>query len=442
VGPAVRLYGKRFLKNTLRSAAYARNDFRDAIVWEINSSQRYARVKIQGSNELIVAYYPDAWGHTPDWLSEGRAVKIAHTCGTVGRIEVVGRILHPSPVSGEILPPIATGTDCVLSGCELRAIPNGARMAVQVLTGTYRISGTQYALGPISMLYGDAYKMGDGGAMETVAGVVAINAAPSSGSFRYDLVCVGADGFIDYVPGTASATPAIPSLPGSHVQIGKQILVSGGATEITGADIGREYQAPAPATVTVTPADADLAWSELSTTIVVQILDQYGNGIGQVGNGWYITLEIAAGNGTVSSSEEGSSTAKIGMHAGANQARRRSPTPGISWQRTPLPCSKRSWKSTMRCTVTERSSSAMRPEIQCEEEGVNTEVEQLLSEIRGEMKAQTTLLLEMAATLKKLSDHSARASEEMGQRLKDTASLLKGTPFEGMARNLMTAAKE
>jgi hypothetical protein len=68
--------------------------------------------------------------------------------------------------------------------------------------------------------------------------------------------------------------------------------------------------------------------------------------------------------------------------------------------------------------------------------------EQLLREIRDELKAQTAVLLEVAATLKKLSDHSARTSEEMGRRMKDTASLLKGTPFEGMARNLMTAVKE
>jgi len=316
----VRLYGKRFLKNTLRSAAFARNDFRDAIVWEINSSERYARVKIQGSNELIVAYYPDSWTYTPDWLSEGRAVKIAHTCGTIGRIEIIGKGYYvPSPVSGDVLPPVAVGADCVLSGCELRAIPNGPRMAVQVLTGTYRISGTQYALGEIPMLYGDAFKMGDGGTMESVAGVVAINAAPSAGQFRCDLVCVGADGVIDYVPGTAAANPVKPALPGSHVQVGMYILIAGGATDVTGADIGREYQAPYPASVTVVPADPDLAWNELSTTIAVQVLDQYGNAVVQGGNGWYITLEFAAGNGTISSAEEGSSTAKVGLHTGANE---------------------------------------------------------------------------------------------------------------------------
>jgi hypothetical protein len=73
---------------------------------------------------------------------------------------------------------------------------------------------------------------------------------------------------------------------------------------------------------------------------------------------------------------------------------------------------------------------------------VNTQVEQLLREIQDELKAQTAVLMEMAAILKTLSDHSVRTSEEMGRRMKDTASLLKGTPFEGMARNLMTAAKE
>lgn len=69
-------------------------------------------------------------------------------------------------------------------------------------------------------------------------------------------------------------------------------------------------------------------------------------------------------------------------------------------------------------------------------------MEELLREIRDELKAQTVVLSDMAAALKKLSDHSAKASEEMGRRLESAASLLKGTPFEGMARNLMVATKE
>jgi hypothetical protein len=72
---------------------------------------------------------------------------------------------------------------------------------------------------------------------------------------------------------------------------------------------------------------------------------------------------------------------------------------------------------------------------------VDVAEEQLLREIRDELKAQTAVLLEVAASLKKLSDHSARASEDVGRRLESAASLLKGTPFEGMARDLMTSVK-
>jgi hypothetical protein len=72
---------------------------------------------------------------------------------------------------------------------------------------------------------------------------------------------------------------------------------------------------------------------------------------------------------------------------------------------------------------------------------VNVPDEQLLREIRDELKAQTAVLLEVAVSLKKLSDHSARASEDVGRRLENAASLLKGTPFEGMARDLMTSVK-
>jgi len=67
--------------------------------------------------------------------------------------------------------------------------------------------------------------------------------------------------------------------------------------------------------------------------------------------------------------------------------------------------------------------------------------EQLLREIREELKRQTVVLMEVAASLRKLSDHSAKTKEEMGRRLESATSLLKGTPFEGMARDLMTAVK-
>ncbi len=69
-------------------------------------------------------------------------------------------------------------------------------------------------------------------------------------------------------------------------------------------------------------------------------------------------------------------------------------------------------------------------------------MKELLREIRDEMKAQTAVLSEMSAVLNTMSVQSALASEEARRRLQDTASFLRGTPFEGMARNLMTAVKE
>ncbi len=73
---------------------------------------------------------------------------------------------------------------------------------------------------------------------------------------------------------------------------------------------------------------------------------------------------------------------------------------------------------------------------------MDVEEGQLFREIKDELKAQTAVLLEVATILKGLSDYSAQASEEMGRRLESTALTFKGTPFEGMVRNLMTAVKE
>ena len=69
-------------------------------------------------------------------------------------------------------------------------------------------------------------------------------------------------------------------------------------------------------------------------------------------------------------------------------------------------------------------------------------MEELLKEIRDEVKAQTVVLLEMAVVLKAMSDHSAHASEEARRRLQDTASLVKGTPFEAIVQNLAAGRRQ
>lgn len=320
----MRLYGKKFLKQNIITQVQQRQETRDAILWDVLPTQRLCRVKIQGSNTLIVAHYPENWVKTPTWLKPGNAVKIMHTQGVRGRIELIGHgQCIPTPVSGGTTPPVAPSPDVILTGCYISQCPNQPRMVVLVYIGTYRITEVSeiiYTLGPISMLYGDNFKMGDGGKMEQIAGAVAINAAPSTGYYRYDLISVGSNGVLDYTAGTpALSSPVKPSLAASHVMCGNHILVPYGRTAIAQELVGLTWSIPKPTVIVMTIADKDLSWSplQLSTTVKVEVFDQYGNALVTTGYGWYITLEIIAGNGYVSSTEEGESDTKIGSHTGS-----------------------------------------------------------------------------------------------------------------------------
>jgi hypothetical protein len=311
----VRLYGKKFARGSLRSSSFARDDTKNAVLWDI-PDDRYCRVKVQGSAELVLAWFPDIWAKRRGWLVPGTPVRIGHV-GGAGRIELLGQGLFiPTPISGEMFPTIAAGDDGILAGCALRAadIP---RMAVIVEPGTYRISGITYSLvgGEFIMSATSNLTMGDGFLMGLAVTVVSINAPPAVGQYRYDLISVGADGVVDYTAGTAVASdPVKPSLAGGHVMLGDYILVYGGMTEITQSDIGATWTTPTPASLGVTIADSDLSWVQLSTTVTLKCLDQYGNPVSGTGTGWYFALEFKYGNGTLYSLEEGNSTTKIGGH--------------------------------------------------------------------------------------------------------------------------------
>lgn len=318
----MRLYGKKFLKQRISSQVQQKQESRDAILWDVLSVQRLCRVKVQGSNELIVAHYPENWEVTPNWLKPGNAVKIMHTQGVRGRIELIGHgQCIPTPVSGEASPTIVTSPDVVLTGCSISQCPNLPRMVVIVYVGTYRIEDVVYTLGPISMLYGDNFQVGDGGQIEQIAGAIAISAAPATGYYRYDMISVGTNGILDYKTGVpALSSPVKPILDPYHVLCGNYILVPYGRTAIAQELVGMIWSTPKPTSIVMTIADNDLAFGENSTTVKVEVFDQYGNALTTTGYGWYITLEIIAGNGYVSSTEEGESTTKIGSHTGANSS--------------------------------------------------------------------------------------------------------------------------
>jgi len=311
----MRLYGKKIVGNYVDKLQSAKEETRDAILWDILSTQRLCRVKIQGSNTLVVAHYPENWEKTPVWLKKGNAVKIVHTRGVRGRIELMGHgQVIPSPVSGDTFPTPDTPPDCVLTGCNVFEVPNDPKMIVLVGVGTYRIAGMTYVLDEIEM-NNDYYRMGDGGGMGQVAGALPVNAAPASGYYRYDMITVGIDGVLHYTAGTAATSDPVKPTPAvNHVLVGDHFLIPYGLTKITSKYIGMSWSTPVWSEIVMVIADNQLGPGELTTTITVTVRDQYGNPLPGTGYGWYIFLDIMAGNGYVSSAEEGESSTRIGGH--------------------------------------------------------------------------------------------------------------------------------
>jgi hypothetical protein len=170
-------------------------------------------------------------------------------------------------------------------------------MKVLVGVGTYQISGVTY---------------------NCVAQEVTIGAPPSTGYYRIDLIQIGIDGTADCKAGTpATSDPVTPTPDTGHVALGT-VLVPYAATSIPSYYINVDWNAPAVQALVMIITDDDLAWTEASTNVRVQVLDQYGNGIITTTPGWYLQLEIMSGNGTISSAEEGSSRTIIGGHTGSN----------------------------------------------------------------------------------------------------------------------------
>ncbi|MDH4319957.1 MAG: hypothetical protein OEV73_00510 [Desulfobulbaceae bacterium] len=297
---SIGLSRKRFIRQGAQQAVAARRETFCAVVWDVYPAQRYCRCKIQGSDTYVVAHYPENWTATPEYLKPANGVILERVGGMQGRLIVKSHgVIRPISPTGASAPALATPPDCVLTGLLVTEIPAQLQMAVFVRTGTIRIGGTTYTVDAIAMSDTTLLTMAMEAPIEETAAVLAIGAAPAVGQWRYDLVSVGADLAIHVTAGTASSSPVMPDLPAGHVKCG-HVLVTGGMTEVTSSAIDVWWVAPAPSLLTVAIADDDLAWGELSTTVTVAVEDQYGHSILQSGNGWYVTLAIATGNGTIS----------------------------------------------------------------------------------------------------------------------------------------------
>jgi len=302
----MRLYGGRILRNRVNREIEARKETRDAIIYDVLPAQRLARVKIQGSNELIVCYYPENWEQTPTWLKPGNAARITHTGGNRGRIELSGHgMLIPTPIAGGSgAPEPPTPGDTILTGMRLFAA-SPAVMSLTVEAGTYRIDGITYELVALVMPRTDIVMPRTDIVMGQVSAVVNFAAAHAT-LFRYDLIVAGEDGLAEVVQGSNFAHTApqgLPETPADHILLG-WVLIYPNMTEIRQSDINRMFTTPIPSELRVIVADDELEWDETppypSTLITISIRDQYGNLISRAGEGYYVRMDWIHGNGTLS----------------------------------------------------------------------------------------------------------------------------------------------
>lgn len=311
----MRLYGKRFIRRATQLQVADRAETRDALVWEVNRAQRWCGVVVQNANlyRITKAFFPSGWMEVPQWLKPGNSVRITHTGGVRGRIEVVSQgILSPRPVGGASMPPPGSPSDAVIWGLALTALPV-PEMRVAVTPGIVRFSGIQYELPSIYMDTPD-YEMGMGGQMDDGYRYVSPTCSVPT-NFRYVLFVIGSDFVIDRIYGNDSTTPTMPAVPSGHLKIG-HVLTYNGMTSIVGGNIGATWTAPFPATVQMTIADNDLLWTQLTTTINVAVKTQYGGGTADPDR--LYKLQFLAGNGKISYSGQESTSYLIVQSASSS----------------------------------------------------------------------------------------------------------------------------
>lgn len=280
----------------MQKEAVSRKETRDAILWDILDDKR-CRVKIIGTNTLLVANYPENLEKKPAWLKPGNAVKVLHTAGNRHRLEVIGSgTAIPTPTTGPMLPIPEIAPDAVLTGLQLIALESDV-MQVGVSVGTFRIGGVLYAQETMTLANDNLNTFGSGLPLETTAGVVAFAAAHAS-LYRIDIVVSGTDKVLQVVTGTAASAPTQPAIPSEHVLAGK-VLIPPGITAIKAEHFNREFVTPTASQLQSSSVDLDLAWGEDYTDITIAVLDQYGRAI--TGTNWGITATVTTGTGTVDS---------------------------------------------------------------------------------------------------------------------------------------------
>lgn len=338
----MKLYGRKFADRAIYRKTRVRSETRDAILWNVDWDNRICNVKIQGSNELIAAHFPQNLASLDPFMKPGNAVRIVHRGGIRGFVEVIGHgMAIPTPVTGDSHPDIPDLPDGVISGMEVFPT-DPPSMSVILTGGTYRINGIVYTLSQGTFGYqtidetsditmSEAYPpmtMGEKGdypimdetsditmdelsppmTMGEYIGSYELDAPPGGNQLRYDTFYVGIDGIIHYLKGTAASSyPTKPTIPADNVQIGEYILIWTGVTEITGRHIGMEYEVNTPSDIALTAIDT-MPWLTDETNVTATIKDQYGWNITEIYNA---TLTLVVGSGEVWSGNSGYSSSSV-----------------------------------------------------------------------------------------------------------------------------------
>jgi hypothetical protein len=313
----MRVTRRKILRHAHEQSVRRRIESRDGVLWSIDSDSN-CRVKIQGSNELVTAHFPRNQKARPSWLRVGNAVRISHRGGVRGYIEVSGQgRAIPQPVLGGALPTPGSTANGIITGMVVSETTPPTNNVV-VAPGTYRINEIIYSFNGFEigwpMMAEPTMEMGF--APATQMGDVGFNleAAPTTGYFRYDLVVVGADQVIDYVTGTpTTSNPPMPAIPSDHILV-RHILRVAGDTTIPDERIGAYWTTPKATSVTLTYTSL-FAWSTTNdypeTNIVATVLDQYGRVISAPSGGWRVVCQKVLGAGKVYSAYSGYSETEV-----------------------------------------------------------------------------------------------------------------------------------
>ena len=276
------IFGKKILRNKMNAISQSRTETRNARVWDVLPDQRKCRVQIQGSNNLVTAWYPENWEQTPVFLKPGNCVTIQHTGGSRTRTEVIGHgSLIPTPVLGASLPPSGIeGGDGIISGLAITET-SPQSMAVQVSIGSYKFNGDIYYI--------------------TSPVTVPIDSIAAGTYFRYDLISIDEASTPTYTKGTASSgvSPNMPTVPPGHLFLNYIFLWSGTTVVSSSNNIGTLFATRRIVSLEATASPSDMSWGTLYSYITLRIRDQYGMYAPSVGSpGYLYKLEFVYGNGT------------------------------------------------------------------------------------------------------------------------------------------------